>query len=157
MTKLWHSAIGIPLLAVVASAGTYTRVGGCLPGDIEIDKDCSAQKAAKAVCENAHDVRVAAADVALAAATAACALGYLEKGYPTQAACVAAAAAVHRLTVLRSRQTRDKCLGRVPDCIYTCEEADPPDLPCCNVPFAPGPAACAAAGHGYDPSRDCCI
>ena len=63
----------------------------------------------------------------------------------------------HRLTVLRSRQTRDKCLGRVPDCIYTCEEADPPDPPCCDVPFAPGPAACAAARHGYDPSRDCCI
>ena len=154
MTKLWRTTIGILLLAAAASAGTYTRVGSCLPGDIEIDKDCSAQKAAQAACENAHDVRVAAADVALTAATAACTLGYAEKGYPSQAACVAAAVIVHNLTVHRSRETRDACLDRAPDCVYTCEEPDPP---CCDVPFAPSPGACAAAGHGYDVSRDCCI
>ena len=69
------SAVEIILLAGTATAGTHTRPGGCRPGDIEIDEDCSAQEVAEAACESAHNARVATVDIAPATATAACALG----------------------------------------------------------------------------------
>lgn len=153
MTKI--SMIAVLLLAGIAFAGTYTRPGGCRPGDIEIDRDCSAQNAAKAACENAHDGRVAAADVTLTAAVATCATLYLEKGYATPTACIAGATAVHRVAIQRSRRTLTRCLGRLPDCVYTCEEADPPPPPC-DYSCASA-SLCHAWGGVWDASRGCCI
>lgn len=153
MMRFWKKvAVATLLFAGAASAGTYTRSGACLPGDTEIDEDCTAQMNAEAACENAHDARVAAADVTLAAASAACVLGYAEKGYPTQAACVAAATGVHQLAIQRSKRTRDRCLGRVPECIYTCEDGRPP---CC--PGIDDAVDCQLAGGTWDSSRNCCV
>ena len=76
MKKPWRSAVAILLFAWTATAGPYTRPGSCRPGDIEIDEDCSVRETAEAVCENVRDERFAAADVTLAAPTAAWALGH---------------------------------------------------------------------------------
>ena len=142
MTKSWKSAVAILLLAIPVSAGTYTRPGGCLPVDSEIDRDCTARNAEETKCENEHDVRTAVADMALAATTAKCATD-----------CIAAAAATHRVAVRSSRRIRDRCLGRLRPCIYTCEEAESLP-PCC--PGIEDEVDCIAFGGMWDYGRDCC-
>lgn len=152
-------AIGFLVLAAalgpyVARAGTYTRRGGCRPGDTEIDKDCTERDQALDTCDDEHDKRMYDIATKYYRALNGCAAAVAAGKYRTAAACAAALTATKIASEKASRETRKNCKSRAPECLFTCEEPDPP---CCAVPFAPSPAACAAAGHGYDSSRDCCI